>query len=74
LINETLSAYLDAEQEKAQAMFPHYFEQHKSDGKFGIYVGASLVEDGKFDRCISQLAPLATDGHVWHGPSGGVAP
>jgi hypothetical protein len=50
LINETLAAYLDAEQEKAQAMFPHYFEQHKSDGvEFGIYVGASLVEDGKFD-------------------------
>jgi hypothetical protein len=50
VINETLSAYLEAEQAKAQAMFPHYFEQHKSDGvEFGIYVGASLVEDGKFD-------------------------
>ena len=50
LINETLSAYLDAEQEKAQAMFPHYFEKHKSDGvEFGLYVGASLVEDGQFD-------------------------
>jgi hypothetical protein len=49
-INETLAAYLDAEQEKAQAMFPHYFEQHKSDGvEFGIYIGAALVEDGKFD-------------------------
>ena len=30
LINETLSAYLDAEQEKAQAMFPHYFELTKA--------------------------------------------
>jgi hypothetical protein len=51
LINETLSAYLDREEEKAQAMFPHYFEQHKSDGvEFGIYVGASLVESGTFDR------------------------
>jgi hypothetical protein len=50
LINETLSAYLDAEQEKAQAMFPHYFEKHKSDGvEFGIYIGASLVENGAFD-------------------------
>jgi len=51
LINETLAAYLDHEEEKAQAMFPHYFEQHKSDGvEFGIYVGASLVERGTFDQ------------------------
>jgi len=51
LINETLAAYLDREEDKAQAMFPHYFEQHKSDGvEFGIYVGASLVESGTFDR------------------------
>jgi hypothetical protein len=50
LINEMLSAYLDAEEEKAQAMFPHYFEKHKSDGvEFGIYIGASLVENGAFD-------------------------
>ena len=51
LINETLSAYFDLEEEKAQAMFPHDFEKHKSDGvEFGIYVGASLVESGTFDR------------------------
>jgi hypothetical protein len=51
LINETLAAYLDREEDKAQAMFPHYFEQHKSDGvEFGIYVGASLVESGTFDQ------------------------
>jgi hypothetical protein len=50
LINETISAYLEAEEEKAQAMFPHYFEKHKSDGvEFGIYIGASLVENGHFD-------------------------
>ncbi|MGH7452025.1 MAG: GAF domain-containing protein, partial [bacterium] len=49
-INETLCAYLDEEEEKAQAMFPHYFEKHKSDGiDHGIYIGASLVEDRKFD-------------------------
>ena len=51
LINETLSAYLDLEEGKAQAMFPHYFETHKSDGvDYGIYIGASLVEEGKFDQ------------------------
>jgi hypothetical protein len=49
-INEVLSSYLDIEQEKAQAMFPHYFEKHKSDGiEYGIYIGASMVENGQFD-------------------------
>ncbi len=49
-INEALSAYIDVEQEKAQAMFPHYFEKHKTDGvEYGLYIGASMVEDGQFD-------------------------
>ena len=49
-INEALSAYMDAEQEKAQAMCPHYFEKHKTDGvEYGIYIGASMMEDGQFD-------------------------
>jgi len=31
-------------------MFPHYFEKQKTDGvDHQIYVGASLLEDGKFD-------------------------
>jgi hypothetical protein len=51
LVNETISAYLAEEEGKAQAMFPHYFETHKTDGiDHGIYIGASLVEEGKFDR------------------------
>ncbi len=50
-LNEAISNYIDAEQEKAQAMFPHYFEKFKSDGvDYGVYIGASLVENGKFDR------------------------
>ena len=49
-INDTIAAYLEAEEEKAQAMFPHYFEKHKTDGvDHCIYLGAALVEDGKFD-------------------------
>lgn len=49
-INEALSAYIDAEQEKAQAMFPHYFEKHKTDGiEYGIYIGASMVDNDRFD-------------------------
>jgi GAF domain-containing protein len=50
-VNETIAAYLEAEEAKARAMFPHYFETHKTDGvDYGIYIGASLVEDGKFDQ------------------------
>jgi hypothetical protein len=49
-LNETLAAYLDSEEDKAQGMIPHYFEQHKSDGiEYGIYVGASLLEHENFD-------------------------
>jgi hypothetical protein len=49
-LNETVCNFIDAEQARAQAMFPHYFEKYKSDGvEHGIYIGAALVEDGKFD-------------------------
>jgi len=49
-LNEAVCSYIDAEQEKAQAMFPHYFEKYKSDGvEHGLYIGAALVEDGQFD-------------------------
>jgi hypothetical protein len=50
LINETLSAYLDAEEARAQAMYPHYFEKQATDGvEWGMYVGGSLLESGHFD-------------------------
>ena len=50
-INETVSAYLDAEQEMAQAMFPHYFEKQRTDGvDYSIYVGASLVNGPAYDE------------------------
>src|SRR5205823_5736263 len=49
-IAEAISAYLDLEEQAAQAMYPHYFEKQKTDGvDYQIYVGASLVEDGRFD-------------------------
>ena len=49
-LNETISAYFDEAQEQAQVMFPHYFEKHTTDGvDHSIYIGASLVEDGRFD-------------------------
>jgi hypothetical protein len=51
LVADTVSAYLDAEEELAQSMFPHYFERQRTDGvDHTIYVGASLVESGEFDE------------------------
>ncbi|GAA3956373.1 GAF domain-containing protein [Hymenobacter algoricola] len=50
LLNDTVSDYLDEEEEKAQQMFPHYFQRFKTDGvEHNIFVGASLVEDKPFD-------------------------
>jgi hypothetical protein len=50
LINDTLSAYLDAEEARAQAMYPHYFEKQATDGvEWGMYVGGALLENGSFD-------------------------
>ncbi len=50
-LNETISKYIEEEQVHAQKMFPHYFEKYKSDGvEHGIYIGASLVENGKYDQ------------------------
>jgi hypothetical protein len=50
-INEAVSTYLDAEQEMAQAMFPHYFEKQRTDGvDYSIYVGGSLVAGQPYDE------------------------
>jgi GAF domain-containing protein len=49
-INETISNYLETAEEKAQEMFPHYFEKYKTDGvEHGIYIGSSLVNNRNFD-------------------------
>ncbi|QKG56842.1 GAF domain-containing protein [Hymenobacter sp. BRD128] len=49
-LNDTISDYLDEEEEKAQQMFPHYFQRLKTDGvEHNIYVGGSLVQDKPFD-------------------------
>jgi len=51
LVSDTISAYLDAEEELAQGMFPHYFERQRTDGvDHTMYIGRSLVEDGRFDE------------------------
>ncbi|NDK55019.1 GAF domain-containing protein [Pontibacter fetidus] len=51
MINETISSFLDREEEKAQEIFPHYFEKYKTDGlEYNIYIGASLLNGGNFER------------------------
>jgi hypothetical protein len=51
LLNDTISMTLDAEEERAQGMFPHFFEKFRTDGvDHSIYVGTELNEDGLFDE------------------------
>jgi hypothetical protein len=56
-IAETISSYLDLEEQAAQQMFPHYFEKQKTDGvDYQIYVGPGLLEDGRYDSlCLKSL-------------------
>ena len=49
-IADVISSYLDLEEDAAQTMIPHYFEKQTTDGvDHQIYVGAALLEDGRFD-------------------------
>ena len=49
-LNDAVSDYLDEEENKAQLMYPHYFQRYKTDGvEFNIYVGGTLVENKPFD-------------------------
>ncbi|WBX71636.1 GAF domain-containing protein [Tenacibaculum retecalamus] len=51
LLNDKLAKFIDAKQEDAQAMFPHYFERYKTDGvEYNMYIGESLTKDKKFDE------------------------
>ncbi|CAM3976508.1 GAF domain-containing protein [Flavobacterium antarcticum] len=43
VINKKLAAVIDLEQEKAQSLFPHYYERFKTDGvEHNLYIGASI--------------------------------
>ncbi|UCF82261.1 MAG: GAF domain-containing protein [Desulfobacteraceae bacterium] len=70
LINETITSYLDKEEETAQGFFPHYFEKLKTDGvDHTIYIGASMIEDGEFDllylRNLRLWQLMVMCGVVW---------
>ena len=71
LVSDTVSAYLDAEEELAQSMFPHYFERQRTDGvDHTIYVGRSLVEERRVRRAVPpEPPPLAAHGDVRDRPA-----
>ncbi|AXT21118.1 GAF domain-containing protein [Flavobacteriaceae bacterium AU392] len=49
-INKKMASLLDAEQVKAQIMYPHYFERFKTDGvEHNMYVGESITKEKSFD-------------------------
>ena len=56
-IAESISSYVDVEEQAAQGMYPHYFEKQKTDGvDYQMYVGAALLEDSRFDPlCLKNL-------------------
>jgi hypothetical protein len=71
ILNETLSAYLDQEEVKAQEMFPHFFERHQTDGvDYLIYLGDSLVEKADFNMLYLKNFHLwqmkVACGMAWH--------
>ena len=71
ILNETLSSYLDREEAGAQAIFPHYFEKHQTDGiDYMIYMGASMIEEGTLNPFyIKNLALwqlIVACGMAWH--------
>ena len=51
MINDCVISYLEKEEEKAQKMFPHYFEKYRTDGvEHNIYIGQSISAQKTFDR------------------------
>jgi len=70
-LNDRLAAYLDWEEGNLQSSFPHYFERHRTDGvDYTIYLGASLMEDGRFNRLYLKNLRLwqimVACGLAWH--------
>ncbi|MGO9567385.1 MAG: GAF domain-containing protein [Desulfomonilaceae bacterium] len=71
LFNRRISTYLDREEADAQAVFPHYFNKHQTDGvDYIIYAGASMVENGAFDalyvRNLRLWQLMVACGIAWH--------
>lgn len=49
MINRNMYKIIEHEEQKAQSMFPFYFENYKTDGvEYNIYIGQSLVQKKEF--------------------------
>jgi hypothetical protein len=50
MINDRVADIIEADEERAQRMLPHYFEKYRTDGvEYNVYVGQSLLEKGMYD-------------------------
>ena len=50
LINQSVSHYLEEQDEKLQISYPHYFEKFRTDGiDYNIYIGQAMAPDILFD-------------------------
>ena len=70
-LNQRISGYLDREEAEAQAVFPHYFNKHQTDGvDYLIYLGASMIENGDFNelyvRNLRLWQLMVACGIAWH--------
>ncbi|WP_349680407.1 HD domain-containing protein [Flavobacterium sp. UBA7663] len=49
-INKKMASILDAKQEQAQEIFPHYYERFKTDGvEHNLYIGASIEPNKEYN-------------------------
>lgn len=50
-INDRVGAILDEEQQKAQEVYPHYFEKYRTDGvEYNAYIGQSMVQNLSYNQ------------------------
>jgi hypothetical protein len=50
-LNEMIAAFVEDEEQKAQLIYPHYFEKYKTDGvEFTMYIGDSIAEKESYSH------------------------
>ncbi len=79
IINGSIAKYLEAEEQKIQKFYPHYFEKFKSDGfEYNIYIGESIAKNKPFDYLylknlrLWQLSSMAEITRLTHNLLGGL--
>lgn len=70
-LNERISAYVDREEAEMQAVIPHYFNKHQTDGlDYTVYLGASMLEKAEFNEIYIKNLRLwqlmLSCGIAWH--------